>query len=86
MTSRSIVEHLLAEGVAGARERESRTYERLAGPLGTRMVLFGAGGLGRRCLAGLRRYGIEPLAFVDNNSALWGKQIDGAGRAFRGDN
>lgn len=72
-----MVEHLLAEGVNGARERESCAYESLAGPLGTRIVLFGAGGLGRRCLAGLRHYGIEPLAFADNNSKLWGKEMEG---------
>ena len=29
---------------------------------------MGAGGLGRRALAGLRRHGVEPLAFADNGS------------------
>jgi FkbM family methyltransferase len=28
-------------------------------------------------LAGLRKVGIEPLAFTDNNSALWGTEIQG---------
>jgi FkbM family methyltransferase len=28
-------------------------------------------------LAGLRRVGIEPLAFADNNSILWGQKIEG---------
>lgn len=37
----------------------------------------GAGGLGRKTLAGLRSLGIEPLAFVDNNSALWGTKLGG---------
>jgi FkbM family methyltransferase len=40
-------------------------------------VLFGAGGLGRKTLAGLRQVGIEPLAFADNNPALWGKSVEG---------
>jgi len=43
------------------------------------VVLFGAGGLGRRTLAGLRSVGIEPLAFVDNAPGLWGEQVDGVG-------
>jgi FkbM family methyltransferase len=40
-------------------------------------VLFGAGGVGRKTLAGLRSIGIEPLAFADNNSSLWGTSIEG---------
>jgi FkbM family methyltransferase len=40
-------------------------------------VLFGAGGLGRRTLAGLRQLGIEPAAFTDNNPVLWGQELDG---------
>ena len=30
-----------------------------------------------KALAGLRSVGIEPLAFVDNNPALWGRFMDG---------
>jgi FkbM family methyltransferase len=44
---------------------------------GNRMVLFGAGNLGRKALAVLRQDGVEPLAFVDNNASLWGRSIDG---------
>lgn len=71
------VQELLAEGVTAARAREVCAFERLAGAAGGSIVLFGAGGLGRRCLAGLRRHGIEPLAFADNNARLWGSAIDG---------
>jgi len=39
-------------------------------------VLFGAGGVGRRTLKGLRSLGIEPIAFADNNARLWGSVID----------
>ncbi len=42
-----------------------------------RIVLMGAGGLGRRTLAGLRAAGIEPLAFADNSPALQGSFIEG---------
>ena len=71
------VQELLVEDVAAARARERRAFDDLAGPSRGSIVLFGAGGLGRRCLAGLRRYGVEPLAFADNNPRLWGTEIEG---------
>ena len=66
---------LLSEPVADAQKRQASTFHRLAG--GRRIILFGAGGLGRRTLKGLRARGIEPLAFCDNNPALWGNEVDG---------
>jgi len=60
-----------------ALERERRTFADWAGPLGDSLLLFGAGGLGRRCLAGLRRQGIEPVAFADSNQSLWNSTVDG---------
>jgi FkbM family methyltransferase len=71
------IEELLQEGAAGARERERSEFDRLAGPFARSPVLFGAGGIGRKTLAGLRTLGIEPLAFADNNQALWGKSMQG---------
>jgi FkbM family methyltransferase len=38
---------------------------------------MGAGGLGRRVLAGMRADGAEPVAFVDNRRALWGTAVEG---------
>jgi FkbM family methyltransferase len=38
-------------------------------------VLFGAGALGRFALAGLRKAGIEPLCFADNNPLRWDTSI-----------
>jgi FkbM family methyltransferase len=58
-------------------QREQDAFDQLTAPNGDRLVLFGAGGLGRRTLSGLRRIGVEPLAFADNNSGLWGTSIDG---------
>jgi FkbM family methyltransferase len=58
-------------------QREQSTFDGLAGPFSTTLVLFGAGQLGRFTLAGLRKAGIEPLAFADNNPRLHGRQIDG---------
>lgn len=68
---------LLSESPSAVVERERTAFDRLAHPLGDRMVLFGAGGLGRRTLANLRRIGIQPLAFADNNPALWETSLDG---------
>jgi len=44
---------------------------------GHKVVLFGAGGLGRQTLACLRAASIEPLAFCDNNETLWQTTVDG---------
>jgi FkbM family methyltransferase len=66
---------LLAEGRDAAVERERTAFDRL-----TRerpLVLYGAGGLGRKALAALQKQGIQPLAFADNNSKLWGTSIAG---------
>jgi FkbM family methyltransferase len=42
----------------------------------TPVVIFGAGNLGRRLLAGLRDVGIRPIAFADNNESLWEKSLE----------
>ena len=57
--------------------RERNAFDDLASPLGDRLVLFGAGPLGKGALAGLRKAGVEPLAFSDNNRDLWGRQVMG---------
>lgn len=71
------IRQLLLEGMDGAVEREKNEFDRFAGPFATSLVLFGCGTIGRKTAAGLQSLGIEPLAFADNNSALWGKQING---------
>jgi FkbM family methyltransferase len=67
---------LLDTDLAAVRLRECSYYDQLSGGHGARMVLFGAGGLGREILRGLRALGQEPLAFTDNNRRLWGRQVD----------
>jgi FkbM family methyltransferase len=67
------LDDLLSEPVEDARRREAETFDRLAA--GRPIVLMGAGGLGRRALAGLRRHGVEPLAFADNGKQ--GTMLDG---------
>src|ERR1700680_3299753 len=74
---RDELEALLAEGINGARERERDSFERCAHPYADHVVLYGAGGLGRRTLLGMRRQGIDPIAFADGNSALWGTDVEG---------
>uniref|UniRef100_Q025U0 Methyltransferase FkbM family n=1 Tax=Solibacter usitatus (strain Ellin6076) TaxID=234267 RepID=Q025U0_SOLUE len=76
-TTQEQLEDLLREGVSPAVHREQTAFDELAGPFAKSIVLFGAGGLGRRTLAGLRRHGIEPLAFADNNPAAWGTSVEG---------
>jgi FkbM family methyltransferase len=70
----SEINELLSEPVEAAKRREAVTFEDRAGS--RPIVLFGAGGLGRRTLQGLRARGIETIAFCDNNRALWGKTVD----------
>jgi FkbM family methyltransferase len=71
------LDRLFGERVEDAGSRERTEFDRLSEPLGPSMVLFGAGGLGRIALAGLRSRGITPLGFVDNNRLLWGQSVCG---------
>lgn len=71
------LEELFAEGEAGATAREQSAFDLIAGPSKDLIVLFGAGRVGRKTLAGLRRVGIEPLAFVDNDPRLWNTCVEG---------
>ena len=66
---------LLSRDPSEMRMWERHEFDRLSG--GRDIVLMGAGGLGRRTLAGLRRHGIEPLAFADNGIERLGTTLDG---------
>jgi FkbM family methyltransferase len=73
---RQELEHLLSEGIEHARERTNSEFDRVSD--GARdIVLFGAGGLGRKILKGIRLKGLEPVAISDNNPTIWGSYIDG---------
>jgi FkbM family methyltransferase len=71
------LKELLSENIASAIKREQTSFDEQASPYGDQLVLFGAGGLGRKTLAGLRQVGIEPLAFADNNAEMWGRTVEG---------
>jgi len=71
------LEGLLTETVAQAKQREATAFPAFIGPYHKRIVLFGAGQMGRRVLSVLRRDGLEPMAFADNDPSKWGTTIDG---------
>ena len=70
------IDSLLSEEVAAAASRESSAFDLASFPVADTLVLHGAGRFGRRTLAGLRKLGIEPLAFSDNNPSLHGRTIE----------
>ncbi len=76
-TLESILERIQAEPLETVRRRQKEAFDYIAGPLREKIVLFGAGQLGRDTLRGLRKVGVEPLAFADNNQRLWGTEVDG---------
>ncbi len=51
--------------------------EKVLGGGVTPVLLFGAGGLGRQTLTGLRAMGVPVGAFVDSNPAMVGRIVDG---------
>jgi hypothetical protein len=71
------LDHVLAGDSASRAREEATAFDRLARGRQDRIVLLGSGGLGGRALAGLRAYGVEPLAFADNSIARQGTTIDG---------
>jgi FkbM family methyltransferase len=71
------VDKLLREDPSSVQRRERAAFDEAVAGRGRSLVLFGAGGLGRKTLAGLRQVGVEPLAFADNNPELWGKSVGG---------
>jgi FkbM family methyltransferase len=68
---------LLSEDMASALDREQKSLSNKIGGLDRPFLLFGAGNLGRKALKTLKRIGSVPAAFIDNNAALWGKEILG---------
>jgi FkbM family methyltransferase len=71
------LDRLLSEPMSSVRDRERSAFDRLLAECGKRIVLFGAGNLGRKALQCLRSIGVEPLAFADNGQSKWGSSVDG---------
>lgn len=70
------LDHLLTENVDVARHRAATTFDQMVGPA-PKIILFGSGELGRRTWAGAKKVGLNVVCFSDNNSKLWGTEIDG---------
>src|SRR5215469_13751741 len=73
----SELDQLLGENSEQAHRRETSAFDDLIGGSADGIVLFGAGNLGRRTLLGLRKLGLEPRCFVDNDTSRWGTSIEG---------
>lgn len=71
------LEALLSESVDSAQNRRQNALTDILGEDVGPVVLFGAGLLGRQVLPFVRKVGLEPVAFIDNNPQLWGTLIDG---------
>lgn len=71
------LKELLDEDLNLVIEREKTAFDKLTNSFGNQLVLFGAGNLGRKTLAGLRKVGIEPIAFADNNPNIWNTSMEG---------
>jgi FkbM family methyltransferase len=71
------VGNLLDESRTDALRREHDAFDDAAAGQSESLVLFGAGNLGRKTLAGLRKAGVEPVSFTDSNPDLWNKCVDG---------
>ena len=72
-----VLRQMEAESPEAVRLREQSAFDAIAGPSSERLVLFGAGPLGKAVLSGLRKAGVEPLAFADNEQQLWGQEVSG---------
>jgi FkbM family methyltransferase len=78
MTSFEIqLEELLKKDPAVLVNTQKAAFKQQIAETGERYVLFGSGRLGQITLAGLLKAGVEPLAFADNNSKLWGAKVNG---------
>ena len=72
-----VLQRIGAESFEAARAREKRAFAKFAAQNDERLILFGAGALGRLVLQGLEQAGMQPIAFADNNQRLWHTEVDG---------
>lgn len=68
---------IAAESSFQRRERWRSLFDRLAAPLNAQLVLFGSGQYGQIVLDRLRKAGVEPCCFSDNNPRAWGTRVKG---------
>src|SRR5688572_8470127 len=75
MSPREELERLLSESVSAAKARAASAFDAIAGD--RPIVLFGAGGLGKKIARGLAKVGRPAIAFADNNPARAGEKLEG---------
>jgi len=67
---------LLSESEVSVRNREQSTFDHILN--GSReVVIFGAGNFGRKALRALQSHGYQVKGFLDNNTSLHGKEVEG---------
>lgn len=71
------LEEVLNKNAENLIDQQKTIFREKIAKCGERYILFGSGHLGRLTLTGLRKTGIEPLAFADNNPKAWGTKVDG---------
>jgi FkbM family methyltransferase len=71
------IRQLLALDPSAVAEWERAEFDRLTNGRRDQLVLCGAGGMGRKIVVGLKRAGVTPLAFADNNPELVGNYLEG---------
>jgi FkbM family methyltransferase len=72
-----VLQRIGSESFEAVQAREKSTFADFAGRNEERLILFGAGPLGRLVLQGLIQAGLRPIAFADNNERLWNTHIEG---------
>jgi hypothetical protein len=73
---RDRLQKLLSESVESVSIREQSTFDNIL--KGSRdVVIFGAGNFGRKALRALHAHGYEVKGFLDNNTSLHGKEVEG---------
>jgi FkbM family methyltransferase len=72
-----VLAEIASETAKTRAERWQGMFDRLGGSSASRLVLFGAGPFGQWALSRLRKAGVEPACFSDNNQAIWGSRVDG---------
>jgi FlaA1/EpsC-like NDP-sugar epimerase len=72
-----VLQRIGSESLEAVRAREKSAFAKFAGQNEERLILFGAGPLGRQVFQGLEQAGARPTAFADNNERLWHTEIGG---------
>ncbi len=72
-----VLQRIVSESLQAVRAREKSAFAKFAGQNEERLILFGAGPLGRLVFQGLEHAGVRPIAFADNNERLWHSETGG---------